>query len=101
MPGRAIRAIIFDIGRVLVRVNLSRATAGLSNGASLTTDELWAAIEKDPRWRDWQEGRMTSRDWQLHLCRRFGLSLSFEQFTSVWNSVLVPDPILANDLLEE
>lgn len=59
MPYRKLRAIIFDIGRVLVRVNVGRAMTALSSGLSLSPSELWAAIENDPRWFDWQEGRIS------------------------------------------
>jgi len=43
-----VRAIIFDIGRVLIRIDASRAMKGLATGLSLSPDELWSAIEKDP-----------------------------------------------------
>jgi putative hydrolase of the HAD superfamily len=36
---------------------------------------------------------MSARDWHLYLAKRFGASLSFEQFTEVWNRVLDPVPI--------
>jgi HAD superfamily hydrolase (TIGR01509 family) len=88
-----LRAIIFDIGRVLIRIDVTRAMQGLAAGGSLSPSELWTAIEKDPRWRDWQEGRISSRDWYLHLTKRFGGNFSFEQFTEVWNRVLDPVPI--------
>jgi glucose-1-phosphatase len=66
---------------------------GLSSGTSHTPAELWSAIEKDPRWSDWQEGRMAPRDWHLHLSRRLGGDFTFEQFTEIWNRVLDPSPI--------
>jgi glucose-1-phosphatase len=100
MPGPGIRAIIFDIGRVLVRVDVRRAQAGLAEGLSLTPEELWAAIEKDPRWGDWQEGRMSPRDWYLNLTSRLGIPLDFDHFTTVWNSTLDPEPILPNRVFE-
>ena len=88
-----IRAIIFDIGRVLVRVDIRKAQVGLADGLGLTPEELWSAIEKDPRWPDWQEGRMSAHDWHQNLCQRLGISLGFEAFKNVWNSVLDPNPI--------
>lgn len=100
MATPAIRAIIFDIGRVLVRVDLRRAQVALAKGLSLTPDELWSAIEKDPRWMDWQEGRISARDWHLNLCSRLGIPLDFDQFTTVWNSILDPEPIHTNKLFE-
>ena len=101
MPANRIRAIIFDIGRVLIRVDISRATSGLSSGLSLTPEEVWSAIEKDPRWLDWQEGRISPRDWHLHVTKRLGASLTFEQFTEVWNRALDPEPIQSESFLEK
>ncbi len=101
MPANRIRAIIFDIGRVLIRVDISRATSGLASGLSLTPEEVWSAIEKDPRWPDWQEGRISPRDWHLHVTKRLGASLTFEQFTEVWNRSLDPNPIQSESFLEK
>jgi glucose-1-phosphatase len=98
---RKVRAIIFDIGRVLIRIDASRAMKAAASGLSLTPDELWSAIEKDPRWRDWQEGRISARDWHLHMKQRFGGSATFEEFTEAWNLVLHPEPIHGKELFEK
>jgi putative hydrolase of the HAD superfamily len=95
------RAIIFDIGRVLIRVDISRAMDGLATGLSLTPQDVWSAIEKDPRWLDWQEGRISPRDWHLHLSKRLGASITFEQFSEVWNRALDPTPIHSESFLEK
>ncbi len=100
MPSTKLRAIIFDIGRVLVRIDVGRAMQGLASGGTVSPSELWTAIEKDPRWPDWQEGRITPRDWYLHLAKRFGVKFTFEQFTEVWNRVLDPVPIHDDAFLE-
>ncbi len=100
MPAAKLKAIIFDIGRVLVRIDVGRAMQGLASGGSLSPSELWTAIEKDPRWPDWQEGRMSPRDWYLHLTKRFGGNYTFEQFTEVWNRVLDPNPIQEDAFLK-
>ena len=101
MSSSKLRAIIFDIGRVLVRVDVARAMQGLASGSSLTPSELWSAIEKDPRWSDWQEGRIAPHDWYLHLAQRLGGGLSFEQFTEAWNRALDPAPIHNDALFEK
>jgi HAD superfamily hydrolase (TIGR01509 family) len=98
---RKFRAIIFDIGRVLIRVDISRAMDGLADGLSLTPQEVWPAIEKDPRWLDWQEGRISPRDWHLHITKRLGSSLTFEQFSEVWNRALDPNPIHPESFFEK
>jgi glucose-1-phosphatase len=100
VPSAKFRAIIFDIGRVLIRVDISRAMDGLASGLSLTPQDVWSAIEGDPRWLDWQEGRISPRDWHLHLTKRLGASLTFEQFSEVWNRALDPNPIHSESFLE-
>ena len=101
MTSPKVRAIIFDIGRVLIRVNVARAMTGLADGLSLSPEEVWSALEKDPRWRDWQEGRMSPQDWHLHVSRRLGSKLSFEHFVEVWNRALDPTPIHEEVFLEK
>ncbi len=95
------RAIIFDIGRVLIRVDVHRGMAGLAPGLKLDPQEVWSAIENDPRWADWQEGRVPPQDWHLHLNKCLGSSLTFEQFKQVWNSALAPEPIQPEPFLEK
>lgn len=101
MAARKIRAIIFDIGRVLIRIDVARAMKGMASGLSISPEELWSAIEKDPRWKDWQEGRISARDWHLHVKQRFGGSVSFKEFTEIWNRVLDPEPIHGKELFEK
>ena len=101
MAARKVRAVIFDIGRVLIRIDVGRAMKGLASGTSLSPQELWSAIEQDPRWKDWQEGRISARNWYLHVKQRFGGPATFEEFTEAWNLVLDPEPVLSNELFEK
>ena len=98
MPNAPLHAVIFDIGRVIVKLDLARAIEGLSHGISLSPNELWSAIEKDPRWHDWQEGRISPQDWYLHVTKRLGSPLKFEEFCQAWNRTLDPVPLQSDDL---
>lgn len=100
------KAVIFDIGRVIVRLNLNRAFApiaaemGDSRGSArrLSPEDVWKIIYKDERWPDWQEGRLSPQEWHEHLMRRLNLSLTYVQFREVWNLVLDPQTILGDEL---
>jgi putative hydrolase of the HAD superfamily len=98
MPPQKIRAIISDIGRVIVGVDVSRSVQGLATGISLSPKEIWSAIEKDPRWPDLQEGRITARDWHLHIVRRLGGNLTYDQFIQAWNAALLPETLQPDSL---
>lgn len=94
------RAVIFDVGRVIIRVDLSRSMGTLGKRDRLSHAEALRELETDPRWPDWQEGRMTAREWHEHLAKKLGFSYNFEEFCAIWNSVLSPDPILPDSLFE-
>ena len=98
MPPQKIRAIISDIGRVIVGVDVSRAMQGLSTSIPLSPKEIWSAIEKDPRFVDLQDGRITARDWHLHIVRRLGGNLTYEQFIQAWNAALLPETLQPDSL---
>jgi HAD superfamily hydrolase (TIGR01509 family) len=100
VASRKFRAIIFDIGRVLIRVDVGRALSGLAQGIALSPEEIWSALQKDPRWLDWQEGRIRPRDWHAHIAKKLGGTLSFEQFTEAWNRSLDPVPIHETSFLD-
>ena len=100
------KAVIFDIGRVIVRLNLSRAFAPITTGMRdndgsaqrLSPEGVWKMICQDERWPDWQEGRLSPREWHEHLMRRLKLSLTYAQFREAWNLVLDPQTILSDEL---
>jgi putative hydrolase of the HAD superfamily len=100
------KGVIFDIGRVIVRLNLNRAfapiAAGIRDNAGsaqrLSPEEVWKIICEDERWPDWQEGRLSPREWHEHLMGRLELSLTYAQFREAWNLVLDPQTILSDEL---
>ena len=101
------KAVIFDIGRVIVRLDLKRAMAPIATAMQGATspsakyrsaEEIWELIRSDQYWHAWQEGRMSSVEWHRHLMGRLDLSLSFGEFRDAWNLVLDPEPILGEDL---
>ena len=66
-----------------------------------TADELWSVLQSDPGWNDWQEGRITPRDWYAYLMRRLHLSLDFDEFCAAWCSILEPQTILSDQLFTQ
>jgi HAD superfamily hydrolase (TIGR01509 family) len=104
-------AVIFDIGRVIIRINLKRALASLTGFikdadaapvyVKASADQIWASIENDPLWHDWQEGRVTPQRWHEQITRRLNLPLAFDEFCKAWNLALDPELILPDTLLEQ
>lgn len=96
-----IDAIIFDIGRVIIHLDPSRAIAAIGAASKLSPDKLWAAVQEDPLWPAWQEGRVAPRDWYNNLTARFHAPISFDDFRDAWNSVMSPKLILPERLFRQ
>jgi FMN phosphatase YigB (HAD superfamily) len=97
---KAPRAVIFDVGRVIIRVDMSRSIAALGKRDGLSHLQVLRELEVDSRWPDWQEGRMTPHDWHAHLSKKLHFSYGFEEFCAIWNTVLDPETILPDLLFE-
>jgi glucose-1-phosphatase len=95
------RAVIFDVGRVIIPVDLSRSMDALGRRDGFSHLQVLRELEADPKWPDWQEGRMSPHDWHAHLSKKLGFSFGFEEFRAIWNSVLESEPILPDRLFEE
>ena len=94
------QAIIFDIGRVIIQVDVSRSMEAFGERDGLSSAQVWKSLQTNPRWDDWQEGRMTPQDWHHHLSEKFQLSFNFQEFCESWNRVLDPVTILPDALFE-
>jgi HAD superfamily hydrolase (TIGR01509 family) len=100
------KAVIFDIGRVIVRLDPKRAFAPIaartdaanSRAKQLSADHVWKLICADEHWQEWQEGRLSPAKWHRHLMRRLKLSLTYGEFRDAWNRVLDPELILPEEL---
>jgi putative hydrolase of the HAD superfamily len=94
------KAVIFDIGRVIVRLQPQRTLAPLAarSGRGHSPQQLWDAILHDPLWEKWQEGRLEPREWHRHLARQLDIALDFQEFCAAWNDALDPEPILPESL---
>jgi glucose-1-phosphatase len=96
-----VEAIIFDIGRVIIDLDPSRAIATIGAASTLAPDKLWHSVQKDPLWDGWQEGRVTPREWYENLIARFHTPIPFDEFRTAWNSVLVPKLLLPEHLFRQ
>jgi FMN phosphatase YigB (HAD superfamily) len=104
-------AVIFDIGRVIVRLNPKPAFTTFVSGVSTweglgamqepSPEQIWTTIQADPRWCDWQEGRITPREWHEHITQQLCVVVAFEEFCAAWNSVLDPQTILPENLFAQ
>ncbi|NLH16454.1 MAG: HAD family phosphatase [Phycisphaerae bacterium] len=90
---RSIQAVIFDLGRVIVDVNIARLAEHL--GTVLTEGDPVQTISRmmsDPLVVQYDKGRVTPEQFHADLCHRFGLKVPFSQFSRLWCDIFSPIP---------
>jgi len=106
------KAVIFDIGRVIVRVNLNRlleplaalVPAGVGAGArtseKLSPQQVWSAHRIRPPLGRLARGPHDCPQWHEHLTARLRVTMGYAEFCEAWNRALDPEPILEEILFE-
>lgn len=95
-----IKAVIFDLGRVIVDIHIARLSDHL--GAILTGDnpvQIISRMMSDPMVVQYDTGRITTEQFHEGLCRRFGLTVPYDRFCRLWCDIFTPMPGM-EDLLQ-
>ena len=83
-----INAVIFDLGGVIVDVDISPLAIGFFPG--LARDEAKTKLmelETDELIENFQTGRTASNEFYESICNKCALHISFKEFTELWNSL--------------
>ena len=83
-----IKAIIFDLGRVLIDVDLNRGLFPLlinhSSNQPLALQEKLAVLFRNPLFRRFNTGQISAQDFYRQISDRFGLTFSYPEFVHRW-----------------
>lgn len=94
VKGGPVRAILFDLGNVLVPFDHLRAARGLAPHTTRSPQELYQWFFDSPLQADYEEGRVTSEEFFARLAHTFRLEVTFEQFAAIWNGIFWEDPAM-------
>lgn len=88
-----IHAVIFDLGRVLVKVDLARGIFRHIEGLRQKSDvEIMENLFRDRLYQDFAKGKILPKQFYKTLCNHSGLTLGYEEFIQEWCAVLEPMP---------
>ncbi|HEY6577865.1 MAG TPA: HAD family hydrolase, partial [Rhizomicrobium sp.] len=95
-----IKAVIFDLGRVLVPFNYQRGYARLEAQCGIPAEEIPRRLAASPLVADFESGKMTPRDFVERFCSHMGIDIPYEAFCDIWSSIFLPDPLIPEAMLE-
>ncbi|MFB3890892.1 MAG: HAD family hydrolase [Phycisphaerae bacterium] len=84
-----IRAAIFDLGNVVIRIDLTAVPRRLAEMTGLPAEKVAAALVDGGR-RDLMEiGRLSMQEYYRHVVALLDRPVSYDDFYSAWNSIYI------------
>jgi putative hydrolase of the HAD superfamily len=97
--GTVIKAILFDLGGVLVPIEFSRAYARLAVLAGLQPTEVQQRLANFELGPKFDRGLCTEEEYISGINSLFTLALTRPEFEALWCSILVPSEIVPEPLI--
>lgn len=97
----AISAIIFDLGGVILNIDISRTKKAFHELGFHQIDELFGLGHADSFFRDHENGRVSDDQFIERIVQMLGGSASEEQVIAAWNALLLDFPPSRIRFLEE
>jgi glucose-1-phosphatase len=94
-----IRALIFDLGGVIVPFDFKRGYVKMQSHCAIPAEEIPARIGKTDLVRRFETGEVSSRDFVTELCGILETELSFDEFREIWYSIFLPDTLIDEEMM--
>jgi FMN phosphatase YigB (HAD superfamily) len=83
------KALLFDLGGVVVDIDFARAIRFWEKYSKLDHEALRSRFEFDREYEDHEIGRITANQYFLHIAERLELSATADHVEEGWNSIFV------------
>ncbi len=87
---KKIKAILFDLGKVLVHFNFDPAFKKFSKVSGLPVKDIEDYFVNSGLEVLYDGGKISSRVFYSQVCRALDMNISFERFRSVWSAIFTP-----------
>jgi FMN phosphatase YigB (HAD superfamily) len=95
-----IRAVIFDLGKVIVPFDLARGYRALRPHCRCAQEEIPKRIAATDLVYRIETGRMEPGEFVRELCSILELDVTYRQFCELWGSIFLPCPLIGEHLIE-
>jgi FMN phosphatase YigB (HAD superfamily) len=96
-----IEVVYFDLGKVIVDFDHSRAAQELLKITPLSLKEAMAVLSDGELVSEYETGRLSSQEHYRKVCRRLQMDVSIEKFRELWGSMFLPEPLLSESFLQD
>lgn len=93
MKSKKIKLILCDLGNVLVNFDHQLAVRRILKFTPLSFEQIYQTFFDSPVTKDFEEGRILSREFFKRICRELQLKkIGYREFTRIWNEIFFPNP---------
>lgn len=96
-----IRAVIFDLGGVIVPLDFPRAYAAIEALCPYPAAEIPKRIRSSGLVERYETGQLGSRSFVEQLSALLDLHIPYEQFCELWSTLFLPEPLIPEAMLAE
>jgi putative hydrolase of the HAD superfamily len=91
-PAMKIKAIIFDLGNVLVNYNVEKAARRFSAASGLSPKEIWRRFFFSRFEQAYTRGEISTREFHRAACKALGASIPLATFSRYWTDIFRKSP---------
>jgi len=87
-----IKAVIFDLGNVLVNYDIEKAARRFSSASGLTPKEIWKRFFLSKFEQAYTRGELSTREFHKIACKTLGVHIPLATFSHYWNDIFWENP---------
>ena len=99
--GHSISSIIFDLGDVIIDLDIPGTFSRFAARSGKQVEEVKLICSTSPVFLDYEKGRITDAQFRTGANQLLNTSLSDEELDQIWNSMLLEVPVEKITMLEE
>lgn len=96
-----IKAIIFDLGKVLVPFDFKRGYSRLEPLCGIPAAEIPDRLKPTGLVQRFESGGIESRDFFDQLSKHLNLSATYNDFCEIWSSIFLPETLIPESMIAE
>jgi putative hydrolase of the HAD superfamily len=96
-----IKAVIFDLGRVIVPFEFQRVYPRLERLCGIPAADIPARIRETDLIRRFEHGQIEPAEFVRRLSKHLGLNVTFDEFREIWMSIFLPETLIPEEMLAE
>jgi FMN phosphatase YigB (HAD superfamily) len=95
-----VRAVIFDLGNVIVPFDPQRRVLEFAAVCPYTTAEISSRVAASGLAQRFETGQVSPQEFYHGICRTLDLQVSYSEFCRIWSSIFLPETLIPESLLE-